>query len=157
MYVHVVTIATGKKIPAIIERLHDVDYKAITKKKYFFNWKAEKTKSVFKLTAKGEQYILGLISLDYIDDEQRIEIRLLAVVEEQTGATKQIDRIAGNLIAFAAREAVKKYGAMAAISLIPKTELGQYYMDKYGFEQAGLSLYMEGRRLINLLKEYHYD
>ena len=50
-----------------------------------------------------------------------------------------------------------KYGIFAAVSLVPKTLLRQYYMDKYGFEQAGVSLYMEGRQLIKLLKEYDYD
>jgi len=42
-------------------------------------------------------------------------------------------------------------------SLTPKTALGQHYMDKYGFEQAGQNLFMEGKRLIKLLKEYDYD
>ena len=129
----------------------------MTKKHFSFNWKLEKSRAVYKLTTRGRTDILGLMSLSFFDDEQRIEIRLLAVAEQHKGSDKKIDRIAGNLIAFAARMSFKKYGAMAAISLVPKTELGQYYMDKYGFQQAGLSLFMEGKELMKLLKEYDYD
>lgn len=152
------TVLPGnQKLPVAIVLVTDADYKTISRKRYSFNWKLEKTKQVYKLTVKGEQDILGLISLAFIDEEQRIAINLLSVAIEHIGKSKQLDRIAGNLLAFSARLAIKKYGAFAAISLIPKTLLGQYYMDKYGFEQAGLSLFMEGRKLIKLLKEYDYD
>jgi hypothetical protein len=150
-------VSTNRKLPAIIELVVEADYKTITKKRYSFNWKPEKAGTVYKLTAKGYIDILGLMSLTFFENEQRIEIKLLAVVAEQIGKNKQVDRIAGNLIAFAGRLAYKKYGPMAAISLIPKTELQQHYMNKYGFEQAGISLFMEGSQLINLLNDYDYD
>jgi len=154
---YVTVVSSNQKLPAIVEPVGEADFKTITKKRFSFNWKLEKVGTVYKLTAKGETDILGLISITSFDNEQRIEIKLLAVVKDHIGDGKQIDRIAGNLIAFAARLAYKQYGAMAAISLIPKTELRRHYTSKYGFEPAGLSLFMYGNQLIKLLKEYDYD
>jgi len=150
-------VSTGGRIPIQIRLVEESDYKRITKKRYSFNWRLEKDNIVYKLTIKGEADILGLISVKYVDIEERLEIKLLAVAEENIGSGKQYDLIAGNLIAFSARLAIKRFGAMAAISLIPKTVIGQHYMDRYGFEQAGRSLFMEGKNLQNLLKEYKYD
>lgn len=146
-----------KKQPVAIEPVTASDYRLITKKRYAFDWKLEKTKSVYKLRIKGQTDILGLISLDFFPKEERIEIRLLAVSKENEGKGKAIDRIAGNLIAYAAKLAIQAYGANAAISLVPKTKLTQHYMNKYGFEPAGLSLFMVGENLLALLKEYDYD
>ncbi len=109
-------VSSDQKLPASIEQVVDADYKRITKRRYFFNWKLEKVRTVYKLTAKGETDILGLMSLAFFASEQRIEIKLLAVVAEHVRDDKGIDRIAGNLIAFAAHLAYKKYGAMAAQS-----------------------------------------
>jgi formate dehydrogenase assembly factor FdhD len=64
------------------------------------------------------------MSLEFFDEEYRIEIRLMAVMKEQIGRHKTLDRIAGNLFAFAAKLPITKYGAIAAVSLVPKTELG---------------------------------
>ena len=150
-------VSSNQKLQAIIEPVLETDYKTIAKKRYSFNWKAEKVRTVYKITIKGDIDILGLMSLEFFKSEQRIEIKLLAVVKENVGNDKKIDRIAGNLLAFAARLAYKEYGPMAAISLIPKTELRQHYMNKFGFEQAGRSLFLEGDQLIKLLKEYDYD
>ena len=148
---------SGETIPVSIEPVSNTDYKRITKARFFFNWKIEKEFFVYKLTVKGEADILGLISFKYIDEEYRIEIRLLAVAKEQTGKQKTVDRIAGNLFTFAAKKAISKYGDIAAVSLIPKTILGQYYMDKYGFEQAGESLFLEGDSMLKLLNAYDDD
>ena len=49
--------------------------------------------------------------------------------------------------------AVNRYGATAAISLVPKTQLINHYIRKYGFQIAGKSLFMEGTSLINLEDE----
>jgi hypothetical protein len=97
------------------------------------------------------------VSFEFFDEEYRIEIRLMAVLKEQIGRNKTLDRIAGNLFAFASKLSIIKYGALAAVSLVPKTELGQYYMDKYGFEQAADSLFLEGLSLLRLIYEYDHD
>jgi hypothetical protein len=130
------------------------DFKKITKKRYFFNWKIEKSYTVYKLEILDQKDILGLVSIDIFDEEQRIEIRLLAVAKEQLGKDKTLDRIAGSLFAFIARFAVKKYGALAAVSLRPKTALKQYYMHKYGFEEAGNSLFLEGKSILSIINRY---
>jgi len=145
------------KFPVIICPVETINYKKITKSKYSFNWKIEKNYSVYKIFEEGKSEILGLVSFEFFDEEYRIEIRLMAVLKEQIGRNKTLDRIAGNLFAFASKLSIIKYGALAAVSLVPKTELGQYYMDKYGFEQAADSLFLEGLSLLRLIYEYDHD
>jgi hypothetical protein len=135
--------------------VEESDYIKLTKKRYFFNWKIEKRYSVYKLEIEDQKDILGLISIDIVEEEKRIEIRLIAIAKEQVGIFKTLDRIAGNLFAFAARLGVKKFGVFAAISLLPKTALRQYYMHKYGFKEAGSSLFLEGKSLLNIIKTYN--
>jgi hypothetical protein len=153
----IIDLSVNIKLPVTIERLADEDHKVITKKRFMFNWKQERTQIVYKLRIDGQTDILGLMSVEYFDTEERLEIRLLEVSKENVGAGKSLGRIAGILIAFAARLAVKKYGSLAAISLVPKTVLSQYYIEMYHFEPAGKSLFMEGQTLWNILNEYHYD
>jgi hypothetical protein len=64
------------------------------------------------------------------------------------------DGIAGCLIAFVGREALRKYADFACISLVPKTELKPYYMGKYGMLDGGWQVYLEGESLINLVTNY---
>ena len=151
---YVTRVPGGDKIPVSIVLVKESDFKKITKKRYFFNWKIEKSYTVYKLEIRDQKEILGLVSIDIIDEEQRIEIRLLAVAKEQLGKDKTLDRIAGSLFAFIARFAVKKYGALAAVSLRPKTALKQYYMHKYGFEEAGNSLFLEGKSILSIINRY---
>jgi hypothetical protein len=150
-------VSTNTKLPVVIEQVVETDFKNITKKRYSFNWKIEKGRTIYKLKLKHETDILGLMSLTFYENEQRIEINLLAVVKEQIGINKKLDGIAGNLIAYAAKKAINCFGAFAAISLIPKTELKLHYIQKYGFENAGISLFMEGDKLLKIIKEYNYD
>ncbi len=151
---YLTSVPGGEKIPVSIVLVKESDYTRISKKRYFFNWKIEKSYLVYKLEIKDQKDIIGLISIDIIDEEQRIEIRLLAVAKEQIGNYKTLDRIAGNLFAFIARLAVKKYGAFAAVSLRPKTALRKYYMNKYGFEEAGSSLFLEGKSLLSIINRF---
>jgi hypothetical protein len=94
------------------------------------------------------------MSLALWDTEYRIEIKLLAVSKENVGTSKIYDHISGSLIAFAARLSIKKYGADAAVSLVPKTLIAKHYIDKYGFEAAGKSLFIQGGKLYNLIEKY---
>lgn len=151
------TIPGNKKIPVKIRIVEDADFKVISAKRFSFNWRKERDKQLYKLVAGIEEEILGLMSLVIFDDEQRIEISLLAVAKEQVGEQKSLYRIAGNLIAYAGRLAITRYGARGAISLIPKTRLIEHYMNKYGFEIAGKSLLLDGDALMGLLKLYDHD
>jgi hypothetical protein len=148
----IVEVATGRRQDVTIGPIKDPDRRLLTKARFAFNWKNET--NVYELRLSAGNNILGAMSIEIVPVESRIEIKLRAVSKENVGNEKVYDRIAGNLLAAAARIAVREFGADAAINLIPKTELGQHYMDAYGFEQAGRSLFLEGKQLINLIDTY---
>jgi hypothetical protein len=135
----VVDVRTGESYEISISPVTKTEYGSLSKQQFWFNWKAEIDFDVFKLRIKGSDDILGLISLESIESESRIEIRLLAVSKENRGKNKKFDKIAGNLIAFAGIQAIKKFGEWACISLVPKTELIEHYQVKYFMIQAGRS------------------
>lgn len=56
--------------------------------------------------------------------------------------TKRYDNVAGCLLAFTCRLAFKK-GYEGYVSLYSKTELTEYYKNKYGFREFGNNLYTE--------------
>lgn len=146
-------VKSGKTLPAVISPL-GADRRGLTRRRYHFDWSVSRERTVFKLTLKGSEDILGLVSVDLIPSEERIAIRLLAVAAEQVGRDKTIDHIAGALLAYVARLAVKAYGANAAISLVPKTALKKHYINRYGFEPAGSSLFIAGVDLYHLIEKY---
>lgn len=131
------------------------DLRSFGKRRYFFDWTVEK--EVYKLVLKGSGDVLGLISLERIPSEWRIHIRLLTVSKENKGQDKVYDRIAGNLIAHAAKIAVREYGADACISLVPKTSIVQHYIDKYNMQKTGKTLSMVVPELLDLLMNYDHD
>lgn len=115
------------------------DYKHLTKSRFYFNWKTEKEKTLCKLVLDDE--ILGVMSYLHYKEEQRIEISLLAVSRDNRGKGKKYERIAGNLIAFTCREAIKHYGFSGCVSLVPKTSLKRHYSEFYGMVDAGRQLF----------------
>jgi hypothetical protein len=124
-------------------------------KQFSFNWKnVKKQYPVYKLTVLDNNDILGLIALVEYLEEERIEIKLLAVSKDNIGKGKQFDGIAGCLIAFACKQALLKFKRFPCVSLIPKTEIKQHYIDKYGMTDAGWHLFLEGMSLFNIVKEY---
>lgn len=155
-------IATEEEIKILIEPLQEADLNKVTKKRYFFNWKElDNTVSIFKLRLIEDEDIKGLMALIDYPQEQRIEVKLLAVSNEnvilknQKGRkVKEYDRIAGNLLAFASKIAITKYGEKACVSLVPKTLLKEYYIQEYGFLDAGLSVYLELNPLHQLIIKY---
>ena len=104
-----------------------------------------------------EDEILGLMSLDTFESESRIEIRLLAVSKENRGKNKKYQRITGNLITFACQQAVKFFGEMACVSLIPKTQLIAHYCKSYYVIPAGKSLFIDGKELVQLITDYDQE
>jgi N-acetylglutamate synthase-like GNAT family acetyltransferase len=150
----VLHVSSGELLPVQIETVNEDDYKLIKKSVHYFDWKHEKEYLILKITVVNENHIIGLISLNEIDEEERIEIRLLAVSKENRGRSKVVDGVAGNLIAFACRQTIKKYGVNGCVSLLPKTLLRQHYKDKYGFIDAGHQLFIEGNPLFQLIKKY---
>lgn len=147
-------LQSGQQKNVIIELVTKKDYRFITVEKYHFDWEIEKVNTVYKLKFIDNDEILGLMSLEIYPAESRIEVVLLATSIENTGKNKIYDGIAGNLIAFACREAVKLFSELACVSLTPKTELKKYYIKKYGMLDAGRQVFLELDSLYNLLKKY---
>lgn len=150
--------SSGKYLKSAIVELSAKDYVKLSKDKGFsFNWKTEKNYEVYKIYLIGsDERILGLVSLIDIPQEYRIHLNLLEIREEHQGKDKQIDFIAGCLIAFAAEIALKR-GYYGFVSLMPKTELIDLYQDKYGFRQYGRYLKIEGSASQKLIEKYLDD
>lgn len=146
---------TGAKMTAVIKPVEEEDFRFLTKKRFSFSWRHFKgSYGIFKLCLKGEDDILGVMAMEDFPEDKRIEIKLLASSLENVGQGKIYDGIAGCLIAYACREAVKRYAYDACVSLIPKTILKPKYISKYGMQNAGRHVFLEGQSLINLIKKY---
>lgn len=153
-----VDLHSNQEFIAEIIEVDDDDYKMIKKSKQFgFNWVKEKKNSVFKIIRKSEDEenaeILGLISIIDIAEEFRIHINLVENAKDNKGKNKKIDRVAGCLMAFASKIAFEK-GYLGFTSLVPKTELIELYVNKYGFKQYGRQLAIDKRDAINLIQKY---
>ena len=151
----IIELASGAKQSIVISKVEDDEFKILTKKRYSFIWKIEKNQaSIYKLQIEEQKDILGVMALVDFPTESRMEIKLLASSKENVGKKKLYEGIAGCLIAFACRESLKRYGQLACVSLIPKTELKSYYMKKYGMIDAGWQLFLDGLLLNNIIKKY---
>ena len=146
---------TGLNHSVRIEPIEDADFKRIDAQRYWFSWRKEKKFSIWKLTIEGTDDILGLMSLNFIEEEKRVEIRLLACSRENVGKGKIFSGIAGCLIAYACRQAILQYPDAPCVSLVPKTRLRQYYINRYGMIDAGLSLCLLEVGLINIITKYN--
>ena len=154
-----IIIETSSRVKHKIEitLVEDVDYKVLSKSRYFFDWKIEQKYEVYKLRIVGSNEILGLISLERNPDEWRVHIRLLTVSKENKGKEKQYDKIAGNLIAYAAKIAVSEYAEYACISLRPKSQVAKHYIDKYKMTPTGMTLSIEVPEILNLINLYDHE
>ncbi len=147
-------VSTGKDFQTEIIPVEKSDYKSLVKSRYFFDWKQEQNEEVYKLVIKGENSILGLISLERAPAEWRIHIRLLTVSKENKGSKKKFDNIAGNLITHAAKIAIAEYGELACISLKPKTGIAQHYIHTYKMNITGVTLSLEVPEILDLINLY---
>ncbi len=145
---------TGELHEAIIELVEDEDWEVIQNSKAFgFNWIKEKNQIVHKIRLALENEILGLISIEDIPKELRIHVRLIEVNENDRGKNKRYDYVAGCLFAFTCKMAFKK-NYEGYVSLYSKTDLIEYYKEKYGFEQFGRNLYIELKSSEQLITKY---
>ena len=149
--------STQKAFKAEIVAVEEKDFQRIKKSRQLeFDWEEERDKDVFKIVPKSEEgnpEILGLISLTNIREELRIHINLVESSNENKGKHKKVDRIAGCLIAFAVKLAFEQ-GYMGFTSLIPKIELIELYIEKYGFSQYGRQLAIERKAAMALIQKY---
>lgn len=152
-----VNLKTQEEFEATIVAIEQEDLKKIKQSEQFlFDWQLEKEHTIFKIissTEEEKEEPLGLISLSNIPDELRIHIHLVEVAKANRGKDKTIDRIAGCLLAFATKLAFEK-GYLGFTSLVPKTELIELYVTKYGFSRYGKQLAIERQAAINLIQKY---
>lgn len=155
--------STGTEIDVIVEPVTAEDLGKLTRKRYFFDWKkAFNGTTLYKLRIKDHEDIKGVMALVDYPDEMRIQIEILAVSAENVilkkdkgKKQKEYENIAGNLIAWAGRQAIKKYGAVACVSLKPKTLLKKHYMTAYGMSDGGTQVFPEGPNLIKLITDHN--
>lgn len=149
--------SSGNTYKVEILPVEEADFKVLGKERYFFNWKTEKNNEIYKIQMIGSNDILGLISLERIPNEWRVHIRLLTVSIENKGNDKQFDFIAGNLITHAAKIAIAEYGALACVSLKPKSSIAEHYINKYNMRITGMTLSIEVPEILTLLNTYDND
>jgi hypothetical protein len=154
---NVIEPSSGKKHLVEITPIEDGAYKTLSKSRFFFDWKVEQEFEVYKLQIVGINKIIGLISLERIPEEWRIHIRLLTVSKENKGKEKQYDKIAGNLITYAAKIAIKEYAEYACVSLRPKSQIAQHYIDKYNMKSTGMTLSIEVPEILDLINYYDHE
>jgi hypothetical protein len=155
---YIIEVSSGVRNKVVIIPVEQADFKILTRKRYSFTWNSlKRSASIYKLLIEGEEDILGAMALIDYPLEKRMEIKLLTCSVENKGKAKKYDRIAGCLISYACHLCVDHYSQDACVSLVPKTELIQHYMEKYHMLHAGWQLYLEGDRLENLLNEYYHE
>lgn len=149
---------TGKTLESVIEKVIKSDYKLISKsKQYTFGWSEESKNEVYKIYLKDQNdRILGLISLVDYPEEYRLHLNLIEVGLNNRGKDKEIENIAGCLIAFACQIAFDK-DYFGFVSLKSKTQLIDLYREKYGFRQYGRLLAVEQGSSIFLINKYLND
>ncbi|MEQ9097933.1 MAG: N-acetyltransferase [Imperialibacter sp.] len=153
----VIDTGTGASHKVEIEPVDDRDFASLTKARYFFDWKQEKQFEMYKLRIANTRDILGLVSIERIPEEWRLHIRLLTVSKENRGSSKKYENIAGNLLTFISKIAVREYGELACVSLKPKGLIARHYIDKFGMNVTGLTLSIEILEIFNLIEKYDHD
>lgn len=149
---------TGVVLESVIELVNESDYRRIkSSKEFHFEWELENKNQVYKIYLKDQdKAILGLMSLIDYPEESRIHLNLIELVNKNKGRSKEIDNIAGCLLAFACELAFIK-GYYGFVSLQPKTKLIRLYQEKYGFRQYGRLLAVEQFSAQDLINKYLND
>ena len=147
----VVEVKTGRKEKVRISQLKHSELPKLDT--FDFEWSKQSNYEIYKLTLISNEQIMGLLSIERVIEELRIEIRLLEISNENVGKNKLYDRVAGILIAYACKESFKS-GFYGFVSLIPKTKLIKHYTDKYGFRQCGRHLAIELQASELLMNRY---
>ena len=134
-------LKTNDPIRAAIESVSPKELKSIVKNKAEFcefDWGLEKDKEVYKLFRTDTGEVLGLMSILDNSQSHYVEIKLLEVGQSNVGSGKEIEGIAGCLIAWACRLSFV-LGHHGWIMLTAKTNLIEHYKKKYGMLQVGNS------------------
>ena len=145
---------TEREIEADIQ---EVEHQALKKidstRRFNFKWEEEGQHEVYLIRELNGSLPLGLMSFQGIPNEYRLHINLIESSKENVGKDKRYERVAGCLIAFAARLAFeRKYDGF--ISLTPKSELIELYVAKYGLKKIGRQLAVFGPDALKIIDKY---
>ncbi len=146
---------TKEKLKGIIEPIEDdEEFEKIKKNKQFaFDWTEEKENQVFRIRLLEQEETLGLISIIDFPKELRIHINLIEAAKSHRGKEKPILNIVGCLIGFTCKQAFKqKYDGF--VSLVPKTQLIDYYQKKYGFLLVGIQMAVFRKTAESIIQKY---
>lgn len=126
----------------------------LTLNQFEFNWTSLSHHILYQIhLADRKTPPLGLMALADYPKEARIHIHLIETVKQQRGQYKTVRPIAACLIAYAVKIAfLKGYGGF--VSLLPKTQLLDYYISQYGFAPYGRHLAIEGNTAYTLILKY---
>ena len=148
---------TGERLNGVIEKVSKSDLKRIKKEKNFgFDWNLEADNQLYRIRLAKSKEILGILSLIDYPKEFRIHINLIESSKKYRGKDKSILNIPGCLIAFTCKMAFKN-GYEGFVSLIPKTELVEYYNKTYGFLQFGTQVAVLEEISESLIQKYIGD
>jgi len=62
-----------------------------------------------------------------------------------------------SLTAHAAKIAIVGFGELACVSLRPKSQIAQHYIDKYNMNVTGMTLSIEVPEILNLINYYDHE
>jgi len=148
---------TKERFSGIIEKVEGKELKKLKNHKDFtFDWSLESENEVFKLIEEGKKEILGLLSVIDYQEEFRIHINLIESSKLYRGKNKQILNIPGCLIGYSCKMSFKK-GYEGFVSLVPKTELINYYKKTYGFLEMGTQMAILEEISESIIKKYLGD
>lgn len=136
---------TGERYNGKIEKVGQEELKQLKGNLDFtFDWSKEDKSEVYKIRLKNEDEILGLISLIDVPAEFRIHINLIESAKKHRGRNKKIKNIPDCLISYVCKLSFER-GYDGFVSLVPKTELIDYYRDNFGFIEVGahMAIFME--------------
>jgi len=144
---------TGENLKAGVIPCSSEELQQLDGNRFEFDWLSESSFTVFRLEILSSNEILGLMSIDLVPLELRLEIRLLELSKENVGRKRRFENVAGILIASACKISFKM-GFFGFVSLIPETQFIKHYQAKYGFEQYGRHLAVDMEKSQSLIKKY---
>ena len=155
MYVN--NTATGDRHQVRITELSTRALKKLSKDKvrFQFDW-TDTCDTIYQLEIIASGEILGLVAIDIVVAELRVEICLLEVSSENIGKGKKYEHIAGMLIAYVCRLSFE-LGFFGFVSLIPKTRLIKHYEETDGFVSYGTHLVVDLEASELLINKYLKD
>ncbi|NND34329.1 MAG: hypothetical protein HKN76_17225 [Saprospiraceae bacterium] len=104
MSVFIENSKTGEKLRASVIQCTAEEVEELDGSKFQFDWVSESSFTIFRLEILSSNEILGLMSIDLIPVELRLEIRLLELSKENVGRQRRFENVAGILIASACKQ-----------------------------------------------------